>query len=199
MIRQGKYVDNIKNRSYLRFLLGLIPRSRSKIKNSYTVWVARRNGARIGKCVTMPLKLAQKANANLTIGNYCSIQTDWIDLRSKVEIGNKVIIGFDVEILTTSHDVDSIEWENKHYGIKIEDYAWIATKSFVLPSCRNIGKGAICAAGSVVFKNIKEMSIVTGNPAVHLRFRDNVHSNLAVESLLGNDLERYCKTFIQNL
>ena len=126
MIRQGKYVDNIKNRSYLRFLLGLIPRSRSKIKNSYTVWVARRNGARIGKCVTMPLKLAQKANANLTIGNYCSIQTDWIDLRSKVEIGNKVIIGFDVEILTTSHNVDSIEWENKHYGIKIEDYAWIA-------------------------------------------------------------------------
>ena len=43
------------------------------------------------------------------------------------------------------------------------------------------------------------MSIVTGNPAAHLKYKNNVHSNLAVESLLGNDLERYCKTFIQNL
>ena len=75
----------------------------------------------------------------------------------------------------------------------------IATKSFVLPSFRIIGEGAICAAGSVEFKNIKEMSIVTGNPTAHLRYKNNVHSNLAVESLLGNDLELYCKTFIQNL
>lgn len=199
MINQKKYIDNIKNRSFLRFLLGLIPRIRSRVKYSYFVWIARRRGATIGTSVTLPYELAKKANSNLTIGNHCSIQTALIDLRSKVEIGNNVIIGAGVEIITTSHFVDSLDYEHKYYGIKVEDYVWIATRSFILPSCRIIGKGAICAAGSVVFKNIDDMSIVTGNPSVHLRFRKNVHSNLVVESLLGNDIKSYCKIYFNKI
>ena len=40
-----------------------------------------------------PLSLAKCANPNLHIGNHASIQTDKIDLRSPVYVGNNVIIG----------------------------------------------------------------------------------------------------------
>lgn len=195
MNKELPYVIRIKSRSKFRFIKGLYPRGKKLLKQSYINWVARKNGAIIGKCVTIPYTLAKRANSNLIIGNNSSIQTDLIDLRSKVEIGNNVIIGSAVEIITTSHYVDSTEWEHKYYGIKIEDYVWLASRAFILPSCRLIQKGAVCAAGSVVFKNIEEMSIVTGNPAIHLRFRKKVHSNLVIESLLGNDFYRYCQTY----
>jgi len=107
------------------------------------------NGATIGEYVTMPYKLAKKANANLTIGNHTSIQSHVLYSSAKVTVGNSVIIGSDVEITTVSHNVDSVDWEHKYYGIEIEDYCWLATRVFVLPSCQRIGYGA-CAAGSMV-------------------------------------------------
>jgi acetyltransferase-like isoleucine patch superfamily enzyme len=187
------YVKNIQNRSKLRFLIGLYPRFLAYIKNSFIVWIARRNGATIGECVTMPYKLAKSANSNLTIGNHTSIQSDLIDLGCKVTIGSHVIIGSGVEIITLSHNIDSVDREHKPYGIEIEDYCWLATRAFILPSCRRIGYGAVCAAGSVVAKNVEPMAIMTGNPAEFLRERKNVHSDLCVESMLGNDFIAYVK------
>ena len=52
----------------------------------------------------MPLSLAKAANSNLKIGDHVSIQTDKIDLRNPVTIGNHVIIGSETEIVTTSHN-----------------------------------------------------------------------------------------------
>jgi acetyltransferase-like isoleucine patch superfamily enzyme len=145
----------------------------------------------------MPYRLARKANSNLIIGNHCSIQTDCLDLRCPIEIGNHVIIGADVEIITMSHDVDSKDWGHKTYGITIGDYCWLATRAFILPSCRKIEYGAICAAGSVVANNIEAMEIVVGNPAKLLRIRKQAHTDLCVESLLGNDYLAYVKAYRQ--
>ncbi len=139
----------------------------------------------------MPLSLARKANSNLTIGNHVSIQTDKIDTRNKVIIGNNVIIGSGTEIITTSHNIDSLDWEHKGYGIEIEDYAWLPTNVLVLPSCRKIGYGAVVSSGSVVVKDVEPMSVVSGNPAKEFRKRKCVHSDLIVESLLGGDYEVY--------
>ena len=190
------YSKNIQARSKLRFFKGLYPRYKNYLKNRFIVWVARRNGATIGEYVTMPYKLAKKANANLIIGNHTSIQSHVLDLRAKVTIGNSVIIGSDVEIITVSHNVDSVDWEHKYYGIEIENYCWLATRVFVLPSCQRIGYGAVCAAGSVVAKNVERMSIVTGNPAVELRKRKMVHTDLCVESMLSNDFVAYKYAYI---
>jgi acetyltransferase-like isoleucine patch superfamily enzyme len=157
--------------------------------------MARKNGATIGEAVTMPYRLAKKANSNLRVGDHSSIDTDLIGLRAKVTIGNHVIIGKNVEILTGSHTIDSVDWEWKGYGIEIEDYCWLATRALVLPSCRKIGYGAVCAAGSVVAKNIESLSIVSGNPAQPLRKRTKVHSDLCVESLHGNDFKAYVQAY----
>lgn len=194
---QTAYQSSIASRTKIRYLKGLVPRYISYVRNSYIVWLARRRGATVGECVTMPYKLAKKANTNLSIGNHTSIQTDRLDLRARVEVGSYVIIGADVEIITVSHEVDSPAWEHKPYGIMIEDYCWLATRAFILPSCQKIERGAVCAAGSVVARNIEAMEIVVGNPAKLLRMRKQVHTDLCVEAMLGNDYLAYVEAYRQ--
>lgn len=160
-------------------------------KYNKAVRIARSKGATIGEGVIMPLSLARKANNNLTIGDHVSIQTDKIDLRSPVKIGSYVIIGSESEIITTSHNIDSSNWEHKYYGIVIDDYVWIPTKVLVLPSCRHIGRGSVIGSGSVVVKNIEPMAVVGGNPAKQFKVRTCVHSDLVIESLLGGDYYIY--------
>ena len=181
------YERNIQDRSTLHYFLGLIVRWKQNLKYRKAVKVARRNGATIGEGVIIPFSLAKRANKNLIIGNHVSIQTDKLDLRSPLIIGNNVIIGAGTEIITTSHNIDSPDWEHKNYGIVIEDYVWLPINILILPSCRKIGCGAVVSSGSVVIKNIEPMSVVGGNPAKEFKKRKCVHSSLVVESLLGGD------------
>ncbi|WP_278365873.1 acyltransferase [Phocaeicola barnesiae] len=188
------YEKSVQDRNFIRFVLGAFVRWKQNLKYSRIRKIARKNGATIGQEVVMPSSLARRANKNLTVGSHTSIQTDKIDMRSPVTIGNYVIIGKDTEILTTSHNIDSQEWEHKSYGIIIEDYAWLPTRVMILPSCRKIGYGAVVSSGSVVVKDIEKMSVVGGNPAVEFKKRKCVHSKLVVESLLGGDYKAYVKT-----
>lgn len=188
-----KYEQDIKNRTQIHYLIGLIARWKQHFKYSRAVKIARKRGATIGEAVVMPIALARRANANLTIGSHVSIQTEHIDTRSKVVIGSHVIIGSGTKILTTSHNIDSPDFEAKHYGIEIEDYAWLPTDVLVLPSCRHIGRGAVIGSGSVVVKDIPGMAVVSGNPAQQFKERQQVHTDLCVESLLGGDYEAYRK------
>ena len=188
------YEKDIQSRSTLRYIVGLLARWKQHFKYDRAVRIARRRGANIGEGVIMPLSLAKKANENLTVGNHVSIQTDLIDLRCPVKIGNHVIIGYGTEIITMSHDIDSPEWEHKSYGMEIEDYVWIPTKVLVLPSCRKIGHGAVVSSGSVVVTNVDSMAVVGGNPAKEFKKRKCVHTNLVIESLLGGDYRIYKQT-----
>ena len=188
------YEKAIQDRSKLHYLVGLLVRWKQHFKYAKARRIARKRGAKIGENVIMSIALAKKMNEDVTIGDCTSIQTDDIDFRSPVNIGSHVIIGYGTEIITTSHNIDSPEWEQKHYGIVIEDYVWIPTKVLVLPSCRHIGYGAVVGSGSVVVKNVDEMSVVSGNPAKEFKKRKCIHSRLVVESLLGGDFQTYQNT-----
>ena len=193
-IYMTNYEKDIKGRSISHYIVGLIVRWKQHFKYDKAVRIARKRGASIGENVVMPLSLARKANSNLKIGDHVSIQTDKIDLRNPVTIGNHVIIGSGTEIITTSHNIDSEEWEHKHYGLTIEDYVWIPTRVMILPSCRKIQYGGVISSGSVVVKDVEPMSVVGGNPAKEFKKRKCVHKNLVVESLLGGDYYTYKKT-----
>lgn len=188
------YEKAIQDRSKLHYLVGFLVRWKQHFKYAKARRIARKRGAKIGENVIMSIALAKRMNENVTIGDCTSIQTDDIDFRSPVNIGSHVIIGYGTEIITTSHNIDSPEWEQKHYGIVIEDYVWIPTKVLVLPSCRHIGYGAVVGSGSVVVKNVDEMSVVSGNPAKEFKKRKCTHSRLVVESLLGGDFQTYQNT-----
>lgn len=63
---------------------------------------------------------------------------------------------------------EDITWDDP---LVIEDDVWIGHNSVILPRCKNIGRGAIIGAGSVVTRNVAPYTIVAGNPARKLRDR----------------------------
>ena len=191
------YEIRIAKRSYSHYLMGLLLRWKTHLKYCFYRRIAIMRGAHIGSDTTISLGLALKANNNLSIGSHSSIMTKQLDLRCPIKIGDHVIMGWSVKILTTSHEVDSPEFEIKRCGLDIDDYAWLPAKILVLPSCRHIGYGAVVGSGSCVTRNVDKMSIVGGNPAQEFRKRKQVHCNLIVESLQGGDFIAYKKAWAQ--
>lgn len=88
-----RYEEYVNSKSKIRWILGCIMRLRTYLKYQNRVRIARRNGADIGESVVMPLRLAKIANKNLKIGKSTSIQSVNLDLRSKISIGEHVIMG----------------------------------------------------------------------------------------------------------
>lgn len=189
------YEHHVQDRSWIKYVFGLISRWKMNLTYERARRIARKNGAIVGDNSVISIKLAKKANKNLVVGDHTSIQTDDIDMRVPIKIGNHVIIEYGTEIIAVSHNIDSPEWEHKYYGIEIEDYVWIPTKVLVLPSCRKIGRGAVIGSGSVVVKNVEPMSVVSGNPAREFKKRQCVHSDLCVEHLMGGDYRIYKETW----
>jgi acetyltransferase-like isoleucine patch superfamily enzyme len=190
------YYKRISERSLLHFIKGLLPRIKCYLKYQRSKKIAIRNGAKIGNDSIILRNFAKRCNKNFELGNNSSIGSYKIDLRSSVKIGNNVIISNDSEIITTSHYIDSPEWEHKYYGIEIEDYVWIASNVLILPSCRKIGYGAVIGAGAVVTKDVPAMCVMGGNPAQCIKMRKCVHEKLIIPSLLSGDLKIYWKIWI---
>ncbi len=58
-------------------------------------------------------------------------------------------------------------------GVIIEENAKIGANSTILPGIK-IGKNALVGAGSVVTKDVKENTVVAGNPAEFLKYADDL-------------------------
>lgn len=110
------------------------------------------------------------AGENLQIGTlgdiqgHCSIG-DYVRFHSNVHIGQQSKIGsfvwiFPYVVLTNDpHPPSSVL-----KGVKVEDYAAIATMSIVLPGVV-IGQGALIGAHSSVSRNVLPNTVVAGSPA----------------------------------
>ena len=59
----------------------------------------------------------------------------------------------------------------KRIEVIIEDDVLISDRATILPGVK-IGHGAVLAAGCVVTKNVAEYSIVAGNPAKVIGYRE---------------------------
>ena len=105
---------------------------------------------------------------NLRIGSYCRINTPCrIGLTASVTIGDYVVLGHDVILITEEHDTTSPDCRaGKLIGlpIVIGDGVWIGANSMILPGV-TIGDGAVVGAGSVVRRDVPPHTMVLGNPA----------------------------------
>lgn len=190
----SKYQENIRSRNAFRYMSGLLVRVIIYIKFEIIRRIALIRGASIGKNSNLTLSLALKANKNLVVGYSSIIETDQIDLRDKVIIGNKVIVNKGVQIIRVSHNAHSSIFETISNPLTIQDFCWITSNALILPNCLKINKGSILGAGTVVaIKEIPERGIVVGNPAIIKRKRGDIHTDLIVESLQGRDLIEYIK------
>ena len=121
----------------------------------------------------------------VAIGSYSGIG---IDARfygvGDISIGNGVVMGPDVAILTENHRFDDIGSPIGGQGkevspVVIEDDVWIGLRAIILPGVR-IGRSSVIGAGAVVTKDIPPYSIVGGVPARVIRNRrEAAHNSLS--------------------
>lgn len=99
-----------------------------------------------------------------------------------VKIGKNVMMGTDVLIFTSNHNIDRTDMPMIEQGmtaispVEICDDVWIGARAIILAGVK-IGSGAVVGAGAVVTKNVAPFSIVGGNPARLIRFRNQTESS----------------------
>lgn len=97
-------------------------------------------------------------------------------IRGPLTIGNDVMMGPDVVILSDGHVFDRTDLPMRLQGGKktqttvICDDVWIGTRAIIMPGV-NIGRGVIIGAGAVVTKDVPDYAIVGGVPAKVIRYR----------------------------
>lgn len=93
-----------------------------------------------------------------------------------ISIGEDVVMGPDVVMMATTHEINDTEstirsqGEGEEKEITIGDDVWIGTRAIILPGV-SIGSHSVVGAGSIVTKSIPEYSIVGGNPAKIIKSR----------------------------
>lgn len=119
----------------------------------------------------------------ISMGDYSGLGLN-CSVRGPLEIGNHVMMGPDVIILTDNHgfariDIPMTEQPTSTAKkVVIGNDVWIGTRVIILPGV-NIGNGVIIGAGAIVTKNIPDYAIVGGSPAKLIRFRNNSVKDLS--------------------
>lgn len=99
-------------------------------------------------------------------------------VQSPTFLGNNVMMGPDVLILTNNHRFSRMDIPMMDQGrsqpkaVVIGDDVWIGARVIILPGS-SVGRGAVIGAGAVVRGTIQDWSIVVGNPAQVIGVRED--------------------------
>jgi acetyltransferase-like isoleucine patch superfamily enzyme len=100
----------------------------------------------------------------------------YLDNRRSIKIGSHVVIAHDTKIYTLGHDINDETFKTKGKPVVIEDFVIIFANALIMPGV-NVKRGAVVLPGSVVSKDVEEMTVVGGNPARAIKRRDTLHTN----------------------
>lgn len=146
------------------------------VGNRWRAFMFRMAGFRIGAGTViggMPTLTGEKPlHKQLIIGEGGWLNFGCIfDLATQITIGDRVDIGHEVLIITTTHEIGNQTrraTERITKPVVIENGVWLGARSTILPGI-TIGEGAIVAAGAVVTKDVEPNTIVGGIPATTIR------------------------------
>ena len=135
-------------------------------------------GAKVGSGLIIYPGVWIMTGRNLVIGNDVDLSKDVIiTTEGGVTIGDRVLIGYRTQILSSNHEIPAVGIRipvsgTVHKAIFIEHDAWIGANCVITAGVR-IGHGAVVGAGSVVTKDVAPNSIVAGVPARLIRMRES--------------------------
>lgn len=150
-------------------LLQIVPSRRLRIAILNSV------GAKIDKNVSMFANVDIRNPKGLTVGEGTSIGPKvLLDARSELQIGKSVTIAYDAIVWTLHHEMNSTDFHTKGCKVIIDDYAWLCSRSVILPGV-HVGYAAVVASGSVVTKDVEPYAIVGGVPAKKIGEREHLN------------------------
>jgi acetyltransferase-like isoleucine patch superfamily enzyme len=107
----------------------------------------------------------QNPNANLTIGDRCTIHNNFINVCEPVVIGNDVGLSPETSILTHGYWLSVLEgFPASFSGVQIGNGAIIGYRSLLMMGI-SIADECVVGAQSVVSKSLRERGIYAGSPA----------------------------------
>lgn len=143
----------------------------------------KKSFAKCGSNVRVPKGCEFSGIENISIGNNVALGSGLkvLTTRAKVLIGNDVMFGPNVTIITGDHRIgipdrpmisltDMDKLPENDQDVILEGDNWIGANATILKGVR-IGYGAVVAAGAVVTKDVPPCSIVGGVPATVLKYR----------------------------
>lgn len=143
--------------------------------NAWRIFLLRCFGARIGRHCVIKSSCEVWQPWNLTIGDYVALSEHVVCYTvDKITIGNRTTVSRDAFLCCASHDISSPIMELTTAPIAIGSNVWIAARAIVMPG-RNVGDGAVVAAGSVVVNNVEQWTVVGGNPAKVISKRELIN------------------------
>ena len=116
--------------------------------------------------------------AEIRIGNKTSIaKAQIVSLEPyNIEIGEDCMLSYDIEIRNTDshkiYDKNTNKRINEGNGVSIGNHVWLGMRAIILKGV-TIEDNSIVAGGSIVTKDVKVNTIVSGNPAKQIK--ENVY------------------------
>ena len=120
---------------------------------------------------------------NILLGNNVAIGDDTLFMcaRAKIKIGDNVMFGPRVTVITGGHRMDAVgrymisitdaeKTPEDDRDIVLEGDIWVGANATILRGV-TIGQGAVIAAGAVVTKDAPPFAIVGGVPAKVIKMR----------------------------
>ena len=150
-----------------------------------------------GKNVKIAYNCDFKPISNIYIGDNTQIGPHSLfwSTRAKIKIGNNVLFGPNVTIITGDHRTDIV---GKHINevsdyekltendadVVIEDGVWIGSNVTILKGVK-VGEGCILASGTIVTKDTMSYGVYGGIPAKKIRDRFTVEQLIEHKKLLS--------------
>lgn len=113
------------------------------------------------------------------IGRYCSLATTVRVMNRNHPLEFKSTHAFFFNKRLKYCMKDPVEYIPLNVGNDV----WIGHNAIIMPNVKEIGDGAVIAAGAVVNKNVPQYAVVVGNPARVVRYR---FSKEKIEELLAS-------------
>jgi maltose O-acetyltransferase len=145
----------------------------------FAYWLRRKIAAHIflkcGEDIIIKSRAYFGTGSSLIIGHRSQLGEN-LKAEGDLNLGDDVVMGPDVVMLSSSHAFDRLDLPINQQGarprrpIVIGNDVWIGTRVIILPGIK-IGDHAIVGAGSVVTKDVPALAIVAGNPAKFIRSR----------------------------
>lgn len=135
-------------------------------------WGLRKIGVRMSRDVKLYAGFSVRNPLGLVIEDGVSIGPKvLLDARKGLTIRKSAVIAYEAIIWSLNHDYNDKSFCGKGAPVEIGAYAWICSRSIVLPGI-SIGEGAVVASGAIVTKDVPPYAIVAGIPAKIIGYRE---------------------------